>query len=255
MARSSQVVAGILLTPYVACGVALCLLILDRPHCDSTYYFSGSADPEGGGGGGDAAAPADEAGLVADNSDAVLQPQKYLDQRYCAGGYHGLLCVIGTLLMGFTIIIYRLLIGTRTRTVKYIHLLLHLITLSLFVASFWCVEYHMHNIFYYRFEIHTVTSLVVFLIFLIQFIVAAMIFTYLYPNTKLRLYFAPFHDILGIWLFICFVSCLISGKRYAQMDYVASNQILFYGLSYAAFTFILIVILSPFFEWDMVGPL
>ncbi|XP_073839102.1 uncharacterized protein [Musca autumnalis] len=279
MARTSQIVAGTLLIPYIACGVALCILILDRQHCDSTYYFSGSPDPEGGGeaaGGGEAggersakdqggeAAPpspppeapeGDKTRLVDENDNVIPEPQKYLDHRYCAGGYHGLFCLLATLLMGFTIIIYRLMIGIRTRTVKYIHLILHFTTIGLFCASFWCVENHMHNVFYYKFDYHFTTSIVVFLIFMIQFIVAAMIFTYLYPNTKLRLYFAPFHDIIGIWLFICFVACLISGKRSAQMDYVASNSILFYGLSYAAFTCILIVILSPFFEWDMVGPL
>lgn len=80
MARTSQKVAGVILIPYFMFGVALCVLVMDRKHCDSPYYYIPSEDDAG---------------------DAPKTLRRF-ENRFCAGGYHGILSLIGTLLIGFS---------------------------------------------------------------------------------------------------------------------------------------------------------
>ncbi|XP_075166918.1 uncharacterized protein LOC142239036 [Haematobia irritans] len=255
MGRISQKWGFILLLIYLGCGVYLCVLVMDRHGCDSDHYFNGNAsffitsfriNPKG-------RSAWEEVPPWENDIEIIPSPEKRIFNRYCAGGYHGILTLIGTLLIGFTIVIYRLLIGTRTRVLKYIHMSLHAITILLFSLGIWCI-YNQEFIITYptRGEPHGIHAYVVYGIFCGQFILGAMVFTYTYPNAKLRRYFAPFHDVIGIWLFICCVACCISGRRQAHFDYLPSKT--FYGVAYTAFSCILIIVVSPWFDWDLVGP-
>lgn len=69
---------------------------------------------------------------------------------------------------------------------------------------------------------------------------------------RVRLMFAPFHDVFGIWLLIAMVACIYSGKRFAKIDYKPDEQLAHYAMTFISYSFVLVVVLNPYFEWELV---
>lgn len=57
-------------------------------------------------------------------------------------------------------------------------------------------------------------------LFYLQYLVAVFIFVYMYQNKKMRLYYAPFHDIIGIWLFLCYVGTYLTGVYFLYESHI-----------------------------------
>uniref|UniRef100_A0A1B0G2L3 Cytochrome b561 domain-containing protein n=1 Tax=Glossina morsitans morsitans TaxID=37546 RepID=A0A1B0G2L3_GLOMM len=200
-------------------------------------------------------------------------PLRFGSQNYCTTPYHGMLCMLGTVLMGLSIVTFRVLHDVKTRLVKLVHTIINSIAILILLAGvaelqFEAVHIHVASAF------HIVSSWLVLACLLLevslcrritpciplnisslQFLTAILVFWILFKGTNNRLFLAPFHDIFGIWIFICLVGCCLSGKRVVIGDYKPANIFKFYCFTYAAFVIVLIILLSPWFEWDLVGPM
>uniref|UniRef100_A0A1A9ZN24 Cytochrome b561 domain-containing protein n=1 Tax=Glossina pallidipes TaxID=7398 RepID=A0A1A9ZN24_GLOPL len=198
-------------------------------------------------------------------------PLRFAQQSYCTSPYHGMLCMLGTVLMGLSIVTFRVLHNVKTRLVKLVHTIINSIAILILVAGvvelkFETIQIHAASAFHVvsswlvlaclLFEVSLcrwTTPCIPLNIFSLQFLTAIVVFWILFRGSKNRLFLAPFHDIFGIWIFICLVGCCLSGKRVVIGDYKPANIFKFYCFTYAAFVIVLIILLSPWFEWDLVS--
>lgn len=164
---------------------------------------------------------------------------------------------------------------------------LHLLALALFVVGCYFLFVKEYNVTYDVYRFHAYSAMFVGAMYLLQVrqvvgyrcehinnLFKKLLFTHTYMHTyfhsklsvgltifvfqrnqRLRLAFAPFHDIFGIWLIVGLVACALSGKRFAQSDYKMNNQLAYYCLTFVSYSFVLIVVLNPYFEWDLVRKL
>ncbi|XP_065359925.1 uncharacterized protein LOC135953840 [Calliphora vicina] len=236
--KPSQVAAIAFMLGYTIFGLICIKLVYTRMHCKSPFYFTEyhSTLP-----------------VIRTHTNVTLvePPQALFDDRYCAGSLHGFFSSLSTFILGYAVVIYRLLNGTRTRFVKLVHAGLHGIALVLFVVGYLFLFFAEYMILHDLNRFHAITSMFASYMFLLQLAVGLSVFLF-QRNVQLRLMFAPFHDVFGIWLLIILVACCLSGKRNTQIDYELNNQYAYYSLTFVSYSFVLIVVLNPYFEWDLV---
>ncbi|KAI9578414.1 hypothetical protein GQX74_008988 [Glossina fuscipes] len=194
-----------------------------------------------------------------DNIDAIIPnetdeplptPLRFALNNYCLSPYHGMLCMLGTILMGLSIVTFRVLHNVKTHLVKIVHTTVTSIAIFTLIGGmlelrFETVKVAVNSSF------HIVSSWLVLACLLLEFLIAILFFWIIFKGSNNRLFLAPFHDIFGIWIFICLVGCCLSGKRVVIGDYKPENIFKFYCFIYAAFVIVLIILLSPWFEWDL----
>uniref|UniRef100_A0A1A9V9F8 Cytochrome b561 domain-containing protein n=1 Tax=Glossina austeni TaxID=7395 RepID=A0A1A9V9F8_GLOAU len=209
--------------------------------------------------------------LPGEVDEPMPTPSRFGQQNYCASPYHGMLCMLGTILMGLSIVTFRVLHNVKTRLVKLVHTIINSIAILILFAGvaalqFETLQVHAASAFHIvsswlvlaclLLEVSlcpSVTQCIRLIIFSLQFLTAILFFWILFRGSKNRLFLAPFHDIFGIWIFICLVGCCLSGKRVVIGDYTTANIFKFYCFTYGAFVIVLIILLSPWFEWDLVS--
>ncbi|XP_037819018.1 uncharacterized protein LOC119608610 [Lucilia sericata] len=235
--RPAQVAAFAFMVGYTIFGLMCLKLVYNRQSCNGSFYLTKAYNVWP---------------IYHFFFGQQIHAEALFDDRYCAGSLHGFLSCVSTYVLGYAVAVYRLLNGFRTRFVKLLHVGLHAISFAFFICGYFILyftEYYVENDFNH---FHAYTSIFVCCMYLSQIIVGLSLFLF-QRNIQLRLKFAPFHDVFGIWLIIALVACCLSGKRYAQVDYTKNNQHAFYSLTFVSYSFLLIVVLNPFFEWDLVG--
>uniref|UniRef100_A0A1A9WTJ4 Cytochrome b561 domain-containing protein n=1 Tax=Glossina brevipalpis TaxID=37001 RepID=A0A1A9WTJ4_9MUSC len=162
--------------------------------------------------------------------EMLPQPQAVteFDIRFCNNPMHGILCVFSTIFIGFIIII----------------------SISLWISK--DSGYSTPRSFL---DLHVYGGWAIFVLLCLQLIVGIAVYICCCKKGNMRQFIAPFHDIIGIFIFICLVGACLSGKRGLRNDYVHFNMILYYVLTYIAYVIILYILLSPYYEWALVGPL
>ncbi|KAM7357232.1 uncharacterized protein ACRADG_002684 [Cochliomyia hominivorax] len=249
--KPAQIAATAFMVGYIFFAVTGSYLVYDRINCDSKHYFikhfENFSSPHSGKPNNDLFG---KYGFV--SMENVEEPQASFQDRYCAAGLHGFFSTVALFVLGLAVVIYRLLNGVKTRRVKHIHVCLHLLSVILFAISYYYVYFVEYYVAYDRYNFHKYTSLFACAMYLIQYILGWIIFLF-QSNIELRLTFAPYHDVFGVWLLVCLVACCLSGKRFANSDYTSENQINFVCLTFISFSLILVIVINPYFEWDLVG--
>ncbi|XP_046806963.1 putative transmembrane ascorbate-dependent reductase CYB561 homolog [Lucilia cuprina] len=233
--KPAQVAAFAFMMGYTIFGLMCLKLVYNRQSCNGSFYLTKGYQWF-------------TTGIIGPH----IQVDVLFDNRFCAGSLHGFLSCASTYVLGYAVAVYRLFNGFRTRFVKLLHVGLHAISLAFFACGYFILYFAEYNVEYDYNKFHAYTSIFVCCMYLLQIIVGLSTF-FLQRNIQLRLKFAPFHDVFGIWLIIALVACCISGKHYALIDYTKMNQNAFYSLTFVSYSFLLIVVLNPFFEWDLVG--
>uniref|UniRef100_A0A1B0AI72 Cytochrome b561 domain-containing protein n=1 Tax=Glossina pallidipes TaxID=7398 RepID=A0A1B0AI72_GLOPL len=195
--------------------------------------------------------------IVEEGFEVLPQPQAYGDfqLRFCNNPIHGILGVFTTLIIGFSIILFRLFINKETRKIKGIHMLIQIIAIIILSVAIWISKDSGYSTPRSFLDLHVYGGWITFILLLLQVFAGLIIYTFFFKNGNMRQFMAPFHDIVGIFIFICLVGSCISGKRGLRNDYTHLNMIVYYLLTYLAFVIILYILLSPYYEWALVGPM
>ncbi|XP_037937070.1 uncharacterized protein LOC119672186 [Teleopsis dalmanni] len=160
---------------------------------------------------------------------------------------HIILSLVGTAFIGIGIMMFRLLRGRRTRCIKYVHLIFHLLGLIILIAGFVLLQSRMEHD-------HMLPALLTFSAIILQFVIAVFIFAYLYEYRRLRLFFAPFHDIVGVWIFICIGYCCFYHYYFENNDDKVLLLVHIYNaVACITLLMVVLVIMCPYLDWELVG--
>ncbi|XP_055845227.1 uncharacterized protein LOC129911440 [Episyrphus balteatus] len=165
---------------------------------------------------------------------------------------------------GHGMVIFRLLPGLKTRVVKYIHGFIHTIVICLFL-------YLCHVIYIFKDktehpvvrlgDFHSNQAYLTMGIYVLQWFSACFVFVYMYSNQRRRKIFAAWHNFIGICILqltIATSCCMLQWEEHHSLVLEttpplhgagASALMVLYGL------LINVIVLNPFLEWPLVGPI
>ncbi|XP_055914833.1 transmembrane ascorbate-dependent reductase CYB561-like [Eupeodes corollae] len=163
---------------------------------------------------------------------------------------------------GHGMVVFRLLPGFKTRTIKYIHGLIHTIVIVLFFYLC-CVIYTFkektgHSVMRLG-DFHVHQAYLTMGSYLLQWFSACFVFVYMYSNQKRRRAFSAWHNFFGVCILqvsIATSCCMLQWEEHHSRESnqslngaVASVMMVLYGI------LINVLILNPFLEWPLIGPL
>lgn len=89
-----------------------------------------------------------------------------------------------------------------------------------------------------------------------KFVLGILVMFMLFGETAARIFAAPFHNIIGVWIYICMVGIAMTGWYYEKFihldEFHREHRIYSLCLMSSAFV-VLALVLFPFFQWELVS--